>query len=94
MGVSGDIRLRVTISGLVQGVGFRDALRQEAQREHVAGWVRNRDDGLVEAVLEGPEARVARVLGYCHVGPRGARVEAVTADPEPPAALRGFRIYG
>ncbi len=90
--MSDDLRLRVRIRGRVQGVGFRDALRREAEREGVAGWARNRDDGSLEAVLEGPDFRVARVLGFCHVGPRGARVEAVTADPEPPAGLGGFEI--
>ena len=89
---SGVLRLRVRVRGLVQGVGFRDAIRLEAEREGVAGWARNRDDGSLEALLEGPEAGVARVLGFCHVGPPGARVEAVTADPEPPAGLGRFEV--
>jgi len=90
--VSEPIRLRVTIRGAVQGVGFRVAVLREAEREGVAGLVRNRDDGAVEAALEGPESGVARVLAFCHVGPRGARVDSVEADPEPPSGRTGFEI--
>lgn len=86
------IRLRVTVRGMVQDVGFRVAVLREARSEGVAGWVRNRDDGSVEAVLEGPEPAVASVLAYCHVGPPGARVDAVQADPEPPRGVEGFEI--
>jgi acylphosphatase len=90
--VSEVIRLRVTVRGAVQGVGFRVEVLREARDEGVAGWVRNRDDGALEAVLEGSEAAVARVLALCHVGPPGARVDAVQADPEPPRGLSGFEI--
>lgn len=69
--------LHLTIHGVVQGVGFRDALRWEARRRGVRGWVRNRGDGTVEAVIDGPPAARAAVLAWAHRGPRTACVTRV-----------------
>lgn len=86
------IRRRVIVSGLVQGVFFRDATRRTAQREAVAGSVRNLPDGSVEVVLEGPPHAVECVVEFCRRGPHGARVDHVEVQPEPPRGAEGFRI--
>ena len=67
----------VVVRGLVQGVGFRFATVREAESHGVTGWVRNRRDGSVEAVLQGPRETVARMLEWIERGPDGARVAGV-----------------
>ncbi len=69
--------LQLVIQGTVQGVGYRDSMRREARRLAVAGWVRNRDDGAVEAVVHGPEEAVEALLRWAHRGPALARVDRV-----------------
>ena len=64
-------RLRVIVHGRVQGVFFRDTIRREAERRGVAGWVRNRRDGAVEAVFEGRREDVEAMVELCRRGPRG-----------------------
>jgi acylphosphatase len=86
------IRRRVLVSGLVQGVFFRDTCRREAAAAGVAGWVRNLPDGRVEAVFEGPPGAVERLVTWARRGPRGAVVTDVTAREEPLEGLRGFAI--
>ena len=78
------VRRRVVVHGHVQGVFFRDSVRESAESRGLAGWVRNRDDGAVEAVFEGSEDDVDALIRYCHEGPRDAavaRVEVVDEDP-------------
>ena len=65
------------VHGRVQGVGFRESMRREAERNGVTGWVRNRRDGTVEAVLHGSPGDVARILEWAQRGPPGARVASV-----------------
>ncbi len=65
------------ISGRVQGVGFRYAMLAEAERLGVTGWVRNRRDGTVEAVVDGDPAAVAAMVKWANTGPPGARVTGV-----------------
>jgi acylphosphatase len=72
-----DVIRHVVIRGLVQGVGFRVWTEHTALAHGLAGWVRNRSDGAVEAVFAGPPARVAAMLEACAKGPRGARVETL-----------------
>jgi len=67
------------ITGRVQGVGYRDALRREALTHGLAGWVRNRRDGTVEAVVQGDAAAVDAVIAWSRRGPPAARVEQVNA---------------
>lgn len=74
--------LRLVVHGRVQGVYFRDSMRREAQRLGVAGWVRNRSDGTVEAVVHGNSADVDLIARWAHHGPELARVERVEAVPE------------
>ncbi len=86
------IRRRVVCHGHVQGVFFRDTVRRQALRHGVSGWVRNNRDGTVEAVLEGDEDAVARLVDVCREGPRGARVDRVDIFDEEPERLQGFSV--
>ncbi len=74
------ITRHLRISGRVQGVGYRYALCAEAQANGINGWVRNRRDGTVEAVLQGSPEAVERILAWAKRGPPGARVTAVEAQ--------------
>jgi acylphosphatase len=86
-------RRHVWVSGLVQGVYFRESTRREAETLGLAGWVRNLPDGRVEAVFEGAPAAVAAMLEWCRRGPPSAKVERVEAKPEDPSGdLRGFEV--
>lgn len=85
-------RARVRVLGRVQGVFFRAELRDRALALRVAGWVRNAPDGSVEAVLEGEDERVDRLLAWCRRGPSGARVESVSVKWEEPRGADGFHV--
>jgi acylphosphatase len=86
------IRRRVIVHGRVQGVFFRDSMRRLAQQRDVSGWVANRWDGTVEAVLEGDDEAVERLVAFAHEGPRGAQVESVEVFNEEPEGLSGFAV--
>jgi acylphosphatase len=86
------IRRRVVITGRVQGVFFRDSLRRLAREKGISGWVLNRADGAVEAVLEGPQEAVEEAIAFCRQGPPRARVEAVRSSEEPLEGLSGFEV--
>jgi acylphosphatase len=88
------VRRRVIVHGRVQGVWFRGATEAEARAAGVAGWVRNRADGSVEAVFEGPAERVARLVDFCGRGPRAARVDRVETFEEAPEGLVAFEVRG
>ena len=76
----------------MQGVFFRDTVRRMARERGVAGWVRNNDDGTVEAVFEGDAEAVASLVSFAGQGPEGAAVERADQDEEEPEGLEGFRI--
>ncbi|HET9077007.1 MAG TPA: acylphosphatase [Acidimicrobiales bacterium] len=86
------VRRRVVVEGRVQGVGFRQSCADVARAGRVAGWVRNRRDGRVEAVFEGPAAAVDTMVDWCRSGPPAARVDRIEVRNEPPGALGGFRV--
>jgi acylphosphatase len=86
------IARHVVIHGRVQGVWFRDTARHHACEQGVAGWVRNRSDGAVEAWLEGPAEAVEKVVAWCHEGPPRAQVEQVDVEDEQPRGLSGFSV--
>ncbi|ONG50885.1 acylphosphatase [Pseudoroseomonas deserti] len=81
---------RVRIEGRVQGVGYRDWMVAEANRLGVQGWVRNRADGSVEALVAGDAAAVGALLTACRAGPRLARVDVITEEFADPPELPGF----
>jgi acylphosphatase len=82
---------RLQICGRVQGVGYRDALRYEAQRRGVTGWVRNRLDGSVEALVQGPPERVEELIAWARRGPPACRVDDVRIDlPDDEPRYTGF----
>ena len=83
---------RVLVSGVVQGVFFRDSCRRQAQAAGVSGWVRNRSDGRVEAHFEGPPAAVERLVAWCRVGPSHAEVDSVDVSDEVLSGAEGFRL--
>ena len=88
---NGDVvRKRVVVHGRVQGVFFRDGAREEAERQGVAGWVTNRDDGSVEAVFEGEPDAVQAMMDFCREGPSRADVDRVEDSDEEPEGLSGF----
>jgi acylphosphatase len=76
-------RVHVYISGRVQGVFFRAETQRAAMNFNLTGWVRNTADGRVEAVFEGEEENVDKMLAWCRIGPPAARVENVTIKEEP-----------
>ncbi|ACX52884.1 acylphosphatase [Ammonifex degensii KC4] len=76
------VRAHVIVHGKVQGVYFRASTLEKAREEGVTGWVRNRPDGTVEAVFEGEEERVKRMIAWCHQGPPWAEVERVEVNWE------------
>lgn len=84
-------RVRVTVSGRVQGVGFRWHTRAKATRLDLAGWVRNRDDGSVEAEIEGEEGAVASLLRWLEHGPATAAVTVLDVVEVAATGESGFR---
>jgi acylphosphatase len=77
-----NIRAHVFVSGKVQGVFFRSSTRDKAQEFGITGWVRNLGEGRVEAVFEGEQERVERMIQWCKTGPQYARVEGIEVIPE------------
>jgi acylphosphatase len=75
--------LRLVAHGRVQGVWFREGMRQEAERLGVAGWVRNRRDGTVEAVAQGPPEAVEALIAWARRGPEAAEVERLDVADAP-----------
>lgn len=86
------ISRRVIVHGEVQGVFFRDSTKRAADEQGVAGWVRNRGDGSVEALFEGDRAAVDRLVEVCREGPEGARVERVETFEEEVQGLSDFSV--
>jgi acylphosphatase len=72
---------RLVIEGRVQGVGFRYTLADEARALELRGWVRNRRDGAVEAIVAGSAQAVDAIVAWAHRGPPSARVTAVSVEP-------------
>jgi acylphosphatase len=80
------------VGGRVQGVFFRATTRERAREHGVDGWVRNLDDGRVEAVFEGADADVEAMVEFCHEGSSAARVEDVDVTYGSPEGEDGFEI--
>jgi acylphosphatase len=77
---SAKVSYRVVIKGRVQGVSFRVSMRERALQHGLAGWVRNRSDGAVEALIHGEERQVARLIEWARSGPPGARVSSLVEE--------------
>jgi acylphosphatase len=86
------VRRRLVISGRVQGVGYRAWLGRKARTAGLVGEVLNRDDGCVEAILQGPLDRVDRVISQCHSGPLLARVSILESTEESPQPCSVFTV--
>ena len=82
--------LKVHVHGFVQGVGFRDFLANSAQAQKLDGWVRNRADGTVEALVSGPTKNVEIFVGHATNGPPGAKITAVDLHNSEPPRVKGF----
>lgn len=83
---------RLTIEGYVQGVGYRASLAREAEALGLRGWVRNRRDGSVEALVEGDPHAVEAIIRWARVGPPAAAVSNVTIEDADAPPERDFRI--
>jgi acylphosphatase len=86
------IRKRCVVHGKVQGVFFRDSAQEQAERHGVRGWVTNRSDGAVEAVLEGAHEAVDAVIRFFNEGPDRAQVQEVEVHEEEPEGLSSFEV--
>lgn len=84
--------VRLKIRGRVQGVFFRQSTCQEAKLLKLSGWVKNNPDGSVEALVEGPDDDVKKLIDWCHQGPPSARVDSV--DVEEASQEEGERFKG
>lgn len=84
---------QLRIMGQVQGVGFRYALHREADRLGVTGWVRNRSDGSVEAVVQGAPGAVEALTAWARRGPPAARVMDLRIEPPPPELDRPYASF-
>jgi acylphosphatase len=83
--------LRLRIEGSVQGVGYRDFVMMSARDLGVDGWIRNRSDGTVEALVSAPNSLVEKLVGLCMRGPPGARIGNVELHKAEPPTETGFR---
>jgi acylphosphatase len=86
------VRVRVFVSGLVQGVGYRYSTAKQAKYLGLGGWVRNLPDGRVEAVFEGDKKVVERAIEWCSRGPIGASVSELAWEYEAPKGDLTFEI--
>ncbi len=85
-------RVHVFVNGDLPLQEFCDAIAKKADEQDVTGWVKALNDGRIEAVLEGPRDEVYRVVGLCRAGPKGAKVDGVQVDREPPKNEKTFKI--
>ncbi|PSQ33338.1 acylphosphatase [Halobacteriales archaeon QS_9_70_65] len=86
------VRAHVFVSGTVQGVYYRANTRDTAREHGVGGWVRNLEDGRVEAVFGGDDPDVEAMIEWCHTGSPQAVVDDVDVEYEPPEGESGFEI--
>ena len=84
--------IHLKIYGIVQGVFFRQSTRTKALKLDINGWVRNCEDGTVEAEAQGEEERLKEFVRWCHDGPSGAQVTRVVINEIPEKSFKGFEI--
>jgi len=80
MTITDVVRFRIVVRGKVQGVFFRDNVKQRAQELQLKGWVRNKADGAVEVVAEGPKIELSKLVQFCREGPGDAQILDVQFD--------------
>jgi len=85
-------RINIFIYGYIQGVFFRANIKELALRLKINGWVRNNLDGAVEAVFEGDDKDIEKMLSYCNKGPVGSKVDKVNVKEEEVEYERGFEV--
>ncbi len=85
--------VHLRIDGRVQGVGYRYALQHEAVRLGITGWVRNRADGSVEALAQGPQQALDTLTAWARRGPSAARVSEVTATPAATGSKQDYEAF-
>lgn len=85
-------RRNVHVTGHVQGVFFRNSAKEQAERLHLAGFVRNEPDGSVLVIIEGEPARLDQFVAWCGEGPQDAAVARVEVTEEDPEELKGFAV--
>lgn len=90
--MSDRVRAHVFVSGTVQGVFYRASTRDTAREEGVGGWVKNLEDGRVEAVFEGPAEAVEQMVEWCETGSAAATVDDVTVEWEAPTGVEEFEV--
>lgn len=83
---------RLNIHGQVQGVGYRESMRREAEKLEVSGWVRNRRDGSVEALVCGADESIAAIIAWARTGPRFSKVESVQIEHDEVISSTGFTV--
>jgi acylphosphatase len=83
---------RLRIHGMVQGVGYRESMRREAEKLEVSGWVRNRRDGSVEAMVCGTDDAIAAIIAWARTGPRFSKVERVLVENDQVITSVGFTV--
>ncbi|GBF80366.1 acylphosphatase [Aphanothece sacrum] len=86
------ICVHVFISGKVQGVGYRYSTVKEAQKLGLTGWVRNLSDGRVEAVFEGDQLKVDKMIKWCYIGTKTANVTEVELEKKEPEFSQEFEV--
>ncbi len=87
------VRMRLFISGTVQGVSYRASTQEQARKRGIVGWVRNLQDGRVEALVQGTRDLVEELIRWCHTGPPAAKVEKVAVTSEEVGDdLKGFEV--
>ena len=86
------ICVHVFITGIVQGVGYRYSTVQEAEKLGIKGWVRNLQDGRVEAIFEGEKSLVQQMVQWCHQGPKSAKVTDVIVETIETQGYQRFEV--
>lgn len=85
-------RLRIRVSGKVQGVFYRASTQAKAKELGLNGWVKNEQDGSVLIEAEGEDQKLQRLVDWCQIGPGAAQVEQVDAEEVQPQGSSGFEV--